>query len=286
MAAEAVGLAASVITIADVAYQSSKRLYELINGFRTASQTLSDLYTDLSAVQWLLKSLKAALGNTEDKSLSDGLKKCLQDFKPSMEAFSKTCDEFREKVAQITSHSTKDHVSWRDKVRLEFEEKGIMAFKYRLGSHKLTINIALGLVNLISSDQNRQILEDLQNNIITAISRISGQMEGLEISLLSLSNTAIATHYGVAIDALRGQEVALRQCLKMCTSAVDAVPAGTSSAIKNMETFDQAKQFVVLTNGKTGLVDKMSAHGESNQMFLDKVKEGGEGELVEKFFRH
>ena len=148
MAAEALGLTASIIAIADVAYQSSKRLYELINNFRTASQTLSDLHADLSAVQQLLRSLKDALENTNDTSLSDGLRVCLQDFEPSMEAFSKVCDEFREKVAQITSHSTKDHVSWRDKVRLEFEEKGIMAFKYRLGSHKLTINIALGLVNL------------------------------------------------------------------------------------------------------------------------------------------
>ena len=72
----------------------------------------------------------------------------------------------------------------------------------------------------------------------------------------------------------------------MCTSAVDAVPAGTSYAIKNMESFDKAKQFVVLTNGKLSLVDRMIAHGESRQMFLDEVKEGGEPELVEKFFHH
>lgn len=148
MAAEAVGLAASVITIADVAYKSSKRLYELIDGFRTASKTLSDLHTDLSSLEQLLQSLKDALGKADDESLSDEMRKCLQNLKPCMVACYEVCDGFSAKVMQITSHSTEDHVSWRDKIRLQFEEKGIQAFQFRLAAHKTTINIVLGLVNL------------------------------------------------------------------------------------------------------------------------------------------
>jgi hypothetical protein len=146
--AEAVGLVGSVIGIVTLAYTSSKNLFELTQGFRDASQTLSDLLADLEAVQQLLHSLTAALKRTNDATLSDELKRCLQDFKPSMEAWSKTCDGFKEKVKQITARSTKDHASWRDKVRLQFEEKGIMAFKFRLASHKSTMNIVLGLINL------------------------------------------------------------------------------------------------------------------------------------------
>ncbi|KAH8595153.1 hypothetical protein B0O99DRAFT_464348, partial [Bisporella sp. PMI_857] len=141
--ADPVGLAASVITIAALAYDSSKKLFELINAFQDISPALSDLCVDLETVQRLLQSLEDALKGTNDAILSDGLKKCLEDLKPSMEACSKACGEFVAKLEEKTSHSTKDRVSRRDKVRLLFEEKSIAAFKCRLGSHKLTINIAL-----------------------------------------------------------------------------------------------------------------------------------------------
>ncbi|KAF5541676.1 hypothetical protein FPHYL_11763 [Fusarium phyllophilum] len=87
MAAEAAGLAASVITIADAAYKSSKRLNELIDGFRAASRTLSDLHTDLSSFEQLLQSPEDALGNTDDESLSDEMRKCLHNLKPCMVAY-------------------------------------------------------------------------------------------------------------------------------------------------------------------------------------------------------
>lgn len=74
MAAEAMGLATRVIAIADVSYKGSKRRYELIDGFRAASETLSDLHTQLP------QSLKDTLGSTNDESLSDEMEKRLQDF--------------------------------------------------------------------------------------------------------------------------------------------------------------------------------------------------------------
>jgi hypothetical protein len=66
-----------------------------------------------------------------------------------MRALSELCDTFRERIEQITKHSTDGAMSRRDNIRLHFEEKeGMTAFKYRLNSYKLTINIALGPVNL------------------------------------------------------------------------------------------------------------------------------------------
>ncbi|KAF2867078.1 hypothetical protein BDV95DRAFT_598219 [Massariosphaeria phaeospora] len=288
--AEPIGLVASIITIAGVAYQSSKLLYEFIEDFRNASQSLNDLHTDLSTVQQLLHSLTENLENTNDADLSDGFRICLQDLKPSVEACSKACIGFRTKVSKITSHSTEGHVSWRDKARLQFEEKGIMAFKYRLESHKSTINIALSLMILKSSDENRQAVEDLEKNITTAVIGISGQIQGLEMSL-SISEVKKGATYNTAVtEALKEHELALKQCLRVCTSAVDAAPTSAGDTVKHLKAYDFAKQMVAGTIGNAEeraqpiTVGVASASGNSHQAMVQNVGENAVAALMSNFF--
>jgi len=146
--AEAVGLTASIIAIAALAYQSSKTLYELLDGIRNAPKTLQGLNEDLSAISHLLKSIKSAMEDSSDDSFSDGVKKCLEEVKPALTGCGKTCHEFKEKMGKIMSHSDEKHTSKRDRIKLQFEEKDILAFRYRLGSYKATLNIALSLASL------------------------------------------------------------------------------------------------------------------------------------------
>ena len=146
--AEAVGLAASIIAIATLAYQSSKTLYDLLDSIRNVPKTLQDLNEDLSAISQLLKSIKSAMEDSSDDSFSDGVKKCLEEVKPALTGCGKTCDEFTEKIGKIMSHSDEKHTSKRDRIKLQFEEKDILAFRYRLGSYKATLNIALSLALL------------------------------------------------------------------------------------------------------------------------------------------
>jgi hypothetical protein len=141
-------LVATVITIAGLALQSSRELYELIKTYQDAHKTRDDILAEISAVQNLLTTLETALQDTKDAGLSEKLKCCLQDFETTMGAFCALCDDFKARIRQITQHSNDDKIDWRDKLRLHFEEKNILAFKYRLASYKLTINIALGLVTL------------------------------------------------------------------------------------------------------------------------------------------
>jgi hypothetical protein len=135
---------------------------------------------------------------------------------------------------------------------------------------RLTISKAL------SSNQNRQVLNDLQKNITTAMNKISGQLEGLEITVQSLGSTESSIPQGQALESLQEREIALGQCLKVCTSAVEAAPPGMKAAIETMESFEEAKQLVVLTKGGHGLIGAMVARGSSRQMFMDAVKEGEE----------
>jgi hypothetical protein len=117
------------------------------------------------------------------------------------------------------------------------------------------------------------------------MNKISGQLEGLEITVQSLGNTESSIPEGQALESLREQEMALGQCLKVCTSAVEAAPPGMKAAIETMESFEEAKQLVILTKGGHGLVGAMVARGSSRQMFMDAVKEGEESKIVNDFFK-
>lgn len=117
------------------------------------------------------------------------------------------------------------------------------------------------------------------------MNKISGQLEGLEITVQSLGNTESSIPQGRALESLREQEIALGQCLKVCTSAVEAAPPGMKAAIETMQSFEAAKQLVVLTKGGHGLVGAMVARGSSSQMFMDTVKEGEESKMVNGFFK-
>jgi hypothetical protein len=145
--AEAVGVVASVITIAGLAYHGSRKLYEALDRYQNASKTLISLCTELDIVQQLLQFIEKNLANTRDTDLPEALQRCLQDFKPSLEGLKLGCDEFSEKLKKLRNHSMDSDMSKRDRFKLQFEEKSIEAFRYRLSSHKLSINIVLGLIN-------------------------------------------------------------------------------------------------------------------------------------------
>ena len=117
------------------------------------------------------------------------------------------------------------------------------------------------------------------------MNKISGQLEGLEITVQSLESAEGFIPQGQALEILREQEIALGQCLKVSTSAVEAAPPGIKTAIENMESFEQAEQLVLLTKGGHGLIGSMVARGSSRQMFLDTVKEGDESQMVSNFFK-
>jgi hypothetical protein len=164
--AEAIGLAASVIGIATLACSSSKALYELLDGIYEAPQTLKFLKTDLDALQKLLSSLEAELKHKPDETLSDGLEKCLKEIEPSLKGCLTACDEFKLKLSKIVSHSTEQHTSLRDKVKLQFQEKEITAFRYRLASYKATVNIALSFASLYGIFVNRYLLQSVTNGLL------------------------------------------------------------------------------------------------------------------------
>lgn len=146
--ADPLSLTASIIAIAGLAYQSSKNLYEVLNSIQNAPKTLQVLKEDISTIQHLLISIKRDIEDSSENSFSNGVKKCLEEAKLVLAGLTTAADEFSEKIGKIMSHSNENHISARDRFKLRFEEKDILAFKYRIGTYKATLNIMLALASL------------------------------------------------------------------------------------------------------------------------------------------
>jgi hypothetical protein len=106
------------------------------------------LNRDLSAIQHLLKSIKSAIEDSSANKFSNNVKKCLEEAKPALTRCGKACDEFTENMSRIMSHSDENRTSMRDRIKLQFQGKDILACKSWIGNYKATLNIALGLASL------------------------------------------------------------------------------------------------------------------------------------------
>ncbi|CAN9242341.1 unnamed protein product [Alternaria alternata] len=261
MAAE-IGVVASITTVVGVAITSSKKLYETIVSYKSADNDLKELSDEVHTIRSILEALEASLKRTPESSTSGNLQKCLRDFKPTMESLSQLCDEIKAKVITGT-------MAVRDKLKFLFKEKAFLAYKYRLSSYKLTINIIMGLILLIKSNDDKKVIEDLQNNIATALGKITGQIEGMQISVQPIIPVDEAAHNATAPNETNTVIYELGQCLKVSQSALDAAPSKAKYSIGELELFDEARQFVAITEGKPGLVGTARAHNSSVQTITD-----------------
>lgn len=146
--AETVGLAAGIVALAQLAYDSCKKLNDTIQGFRNAPEKLSDLRGDLGTLQQLIESLKTTFGRVGDTPMPPGRREVFEGLKPVMQGCQILCDEFTKRLSELTSHSDADHISKRDRVQLHFNDTDIMLLKERLLQYKLTFDVALGVASL------------------------------------------------------------------------------------------------------------------------------------------
>ena len=140
---------ASVIDVVTVAYSSSKTLFETVKGIRDAPESFQDLSTDLDTLQKVLNSLGAKLepggqgGHFSAVQIS-----CLEHLATPLSACSDACSEFKLKLDRIMCHSSDRHTSFRDRPKLQLQDKEITAFRFRLASYNLTLSNALEFASL------------------------------------------------------------------------------------------------------------------------------------------
>lgn len=141
--AESVGVASAVVGFAGTLYTSIQTLYDVINTWVNAPQTLRELHNSIKVFQGVLTSLTTELeARTHDNSPLTQLA-AYKDLEPVLRGCQKSCDEFTSLLQGITSHSDEDRVSKRDRLRVHLNEKEISLFKTNLEVYKSTLTIAL-----------------------------------------------------------------------------------------------------------------------------------------------
>lgn len=102
------------------------------------------------------------------------------------------------------------------------------------------------------------------------MSGISGQIQGLEISMHAVAESAPDKSEAI-LKALEEHNMALGQCLKACTSALAETSKETGTTVKYAEALDEARQLManigtVDQSGGTVRIDKMIAKNHAWQV--------------------
>jgi hypothetical protein len=138
---------AGVIAVAGLAYSSSKALYELISTIQDAPQVFQDLNQYIGALGQILEALKTNLDGRGTR-LSESQIACLQEAKPTLEGCDLACKDFNTKIEGLTTHSQDGRRSFRDSVKLHFQNKSIADFRMRLAGWKESLSLALDVALL------------------------------------------------------------------------------------------------------------------------------------------
>lgn len=141
MAAEALGVVASVLAIATAALQLSQSTYEIISSFRSQRKDVEEIQSDLSALNIVLElTREQAKGTSNDDRLKSlrGPLLCCQTI----------LQEIHDMLKQSTKHSKDNRESVRTWLNLRHREKSFTDAKQRLSSYKSTLIIAIDSLNM------------------------------------------------------------------------------------------------------------------------------------------
>lgn len=145
--AEAIGAAASVITLVTTVYQSCKTLHDTLGAIRNAPRhiyyilsDLEDFYRVLGTIQAILDDEDSAQGILQPPS-SHNLTKVL---KNSLVVFSDISALLKSysKQGNAVNASTWQRMEWT------FKEKDVEDLRKTLLAHKMTLNMAISVANL------------------------------------------------------------------------------------------------------------------------------------------
>ncbi len=125
------------------------------------------------------------------------------------------------------------------------------------------------ILNRKSTSQNQNSVCELQSTIENAMCTISGQIQGLEISMNAVDESG-RDKSEVILKALEEHNTAFRQCLKACTSALAETAKGTGTTVKYAEALNDARQLIgVIGNvdpgGETAIIEVMIAKDRAVQ---------------------
>ena len=143
--ADPIGITGTALAVVTLLYSTCRTISDIIGSYRKAPKEYRDLAQDLNALQSPLTTLQNTLRGTNDSSLSPEQLESLKDLELPLKNCNNACEDFKKKLSSMTSHSTKDHTSSWDELRLHFNKSDVTFLREKLNSAKATVQVALGV---------------------------------------------------------------------------------------------------------------------------------------------
>ncbi|KAJ3956962.1 hypothetical protein N0V92_006494 [Colletotrichum tropicale] len=265
--ADPLSIIASVIGVVTGTVQVTQALHNFIGGVRDAPQNLIETSDHLKALTDLLGKFEVELRKYDETP--GGLGDLLSQAKPTIEACKNACNKFDAWLKRATRHSDAGHISWRDRIGLQYEDKTINAFKSRLQSYESTINLALSFTSLNLMSQNAGHLRSIGDTATKTLETVTSQIQGLSIGMQAV------IEFGAEKDKLMGaleeQIKMLTQCARVCMPVLETATKAEGNTVKYAVALGKARQIVgvigdVKAGGATVAIGQAVAADEARMM--------------------
>ncbi|KAI1178553.1 hypothetical protein F4777DRAFT_536978 [Nemania sp. FL0916] len=246
--AEPVGITGTAIAAMTLLYNTCKEVHDIIVSYKRAEREYQEIASALQAIQTILDQLRANLEPTDGTAPLANQRKIFEDLKPALDICNKDCEAFKNKLANLTSHSTKGHTKRIDKSRLHLNTNDIAVFRTKLMDSKNTLDVALSWCTLNTSNRTQQTLNEFQENTATTLSEFTGKLDALALAVQSLSISEVTIpqeDVAMITRTLNEQHQLLKQNLQFCTTALGAVQSEMpSTQVRFVKARENARQMI------------------------------------------
>ncbi|OOF95207.1 hypothetical protein ASPCADRAFT_406026 [Aspergillus carbonarius ITEM 5010] len=214
--ADVLSVASSLIALATFAFEASKSLYALVEGFKNTQRTVRELRYELESLTQVLGTLISAVMDNEAElaSLKLPLLRC-----------GKVCSEFRDIIRKCVAHSNGQRTSFRDWAKLQYMGGNINNLKTTLAGYKATISIALGGATFRQATVASTVIDQYKTMIDEATSDLQEHLLEIEERLQSLNQQGgpVQGYNSLDLRDIREEKESTEQCLTICTHVAQVI---------------------------------------------------------------
>lgn len=224
----------SVITVAALAWQSTKRLYGLVDALNNAPEAIAHTKFNLSSMQSTLETLR----HTLDTEKSAAFEAALQGTRlaDALEGSQQECDRFGKKIQTYTKHSKDTTVSKRDRFTLNFHESEINRFNGRLQDHRQVITLVLTSMNLIISKSSSTDTQQLSERFTTQETQLKALNTQLNNTLSHLQSLSLSTgadeNAATAAEDRDWNVQSISRLVSVCRDSISAISEAKPTNLK------------------------------------------------------
>ncbi|PMD46791.1 hypothetical protein L207DRAFT_451367 [Hyaloscypha variabilis F] len=231
--ADPIRITSGILALAVSAFQSSTRLYQLVQSFQSHQRVVRELGEELEDLNGILRSLQetAASTNADLTTLKLPLLRC-----------GKACKDFEAVIAKCAAHSNGSRTSFRDWVKLQYMGSDIIGFKNMLAGYKSTIAIALGDVNMRTAAITVNVLKEYKQLISNTTSDLEEHLENINQKLQTISSQGaeISNEDAAELQQLQEERDSTQNCLGICAHVLTQIDQVQPNAFINLSAPYQA----------------------------------------------